>query len=254
MASIQRTDTIGSTCDRQDLYDLINAANIVSVSDSDLLAPEGAAAVTACSLAPSELSASKWWYDQTEQLLKVPVLSVGGSAASFFMSVGPDRWDYPGFNLCEDNMLPGDVVRWSYSPGAGIYDITFMEPVPTWYTLSTYLRAQPDLFSCYGVVTATIPPQQFGPVAVYGMGHARVDWNSVYQFHNSLAMNWSWGLHISTQYTATLYCIDDNAASENNALFVGQTLNCPGSNNTDCTLTGAVIFRFPLGYRPSRAA
>lgn len=253
MASIQRTDTVGDSCTRQTLYDLLSTANIVSIAESDLVIPPSAAAVTAASEAPASLSNGLWWYDQTEQLLKLPVLTVGGSAASFYMSVGPDRWDYPGFNICDEPMKPGDLVRWSYSPGAGIYDITFMEPCPTWYTLSTFLRSVPQLFSCYGVIAATIPAQQFGPVANMGFLHARVDWNSVYERDSTLHMKWSWPLFVSTQYTAMLGCIDSYAAATQNALFCGQTLNSPGTDMTTCTLLGAAMCRFPLGYRPARA-
>ena len=250
MGSLNRTETVSGSCTRQTLYDLINTSTITGLSDSDIISTMSA---TAASEPPAEITNHRLWYDQTQQLLKFPVTSLEGSAASFWMSVGPDRWDYPGYNVCVDYMLPGDVVRWSYSPAAGIYDITFMEPTPTWYTLSTHLRANPPLYSCYGLVAATIAPQQFGPVATIGIAHAKIDWNSVYQHDDTLAMKYSWALHLCTQYTATLYCINSTDACSLNAPYVGQTLNSPGSNSTACTYPGAVFFRFPLGYRPSRA-
>lgn len=256
MANLQRTTTISGTCNRQDLWDLIANANVINASASDAVNPTGAAAVsvTAASSPPATLTDTAWWFDQTEQLMKVPVTYVGSSPASFFMSIGPDRWDTPGLNMASDTMAKGEIVRFSYSAGAGIYDCTFMEPNPTWYTATAWLRKIPELRSAYGVVAATIPPGEFGPITTMGFVHVKVDYLSCAVRTSACRMNYAPPLFIHTSMTATAmgpatYVSPD----EHLATIFGVALALPGQGNTAATQLCPAFVRFPLGCsRPAR--
>jgi hypothetical protein len=255
MANLQRTTTIAGTCSRQDLYDLIANANIINASEADRVNPNGAVvSITAATLAPSVLQDTTWWYDQFDQLLKMPVTYVGSTPASFYMSVGPDRWDAPGYNIASVTLAKGYVVRFSYSAGAGIYDCTYMEPNPTWYTATPWLRKIPELRSVYGIAAADIPPGQFGPVTTMGFVHVKVDYLSCGPRTSACKMNYAPTLFIHTSATgvamgpATFVSPDEHLVT-----MVGVALSMPGVGNTAATQLCPAFVRFPLGSaRPAR--
>jgi hypothetical protein len=87
MANITRTETIvlGQTITRETIANLLENALVSSLGLSDL--DESAIVVTAASEAPTA-ALGKWWWDQTEQLMKVY-----DSTHSLWLAIGPDRRD-----------------------------------------------------------------------------------------------------------------------------------------------------------------
>jgi hypothetical protein len=204
MGTLTRTTTIGDTCTRQDLYDLLAKATL-NLAAGDLSSGIVAAGLTAASVAPA-ISEGVLFYDLTEQLLKLPMTKVGDSAASFYMAVGPDSWQFPGFNVADTIIPRGSLVRFSYSPAAGPYDITHMEPFPTNHTLTFSLgwagmKSLKQLRNAYGIAEATIAPNEFGPVCTYGLAHALVDPSGSYQLTGDWLNKQSFGLCIHTAVT-----------------------------------------------------
>lgn len=204
MGSITRTKTLTTSCTRQDLYDLLATATLNLVA-GDLSGSVVAAGVTSASLAPA-LQEAVFWYDQTEQLLKWPVLQVGASPASFYMAVGPDSWQFPGFNAAVGTIPKGQIVRFSLGEGAGPYDITHMEPFPTNHTLTFALgwagmKSLAQLRNAYGVAAATIAPNEFGPVCTFGLTHVLTDPSGSFQLTGDWKNKQTFGLCFHTAVT-----------------------------------------------------
>lgn len=186
MAELIRTTTLTDSCTRLDLYNLLAGAVVTNMTLSDVEGDLGmGAAITAASSPPS-FTTSLWWYDQTNQLLKVPVSTIGASPASLYLAVGPDAWHYPGYNICSYTLPKGTLVRFSYEPDAGIYDCTPMEPLTTTVTGNRLLRCRPELRTAYGFIQDDTAPNGFGPVLSYGFGHCLVHWNTVASYVGSI--------------------------------------------------------------------
>lgn len=176
MANLNRTTTLTDSCNRLDLYNLINGSSIQNLGSPDL--GSGFPMVTAAS-SPPTFNENVWWFDQTRQLLKMPVAMVDASPASLYLSVGPDAWHFPGYNVCDYELKRGTLVRFSYEEGAGLYDCSPMEPLTTTVTGNRMVRVRPELRNVYGFLQEDTAPNTFGPVLTYGFGHARVEWNTV---------------------------------------------------------------------------
>lgn len=250
MADIQRTTNIGSTCNRQNLYDLLDQSNLINVTTDDVAS--GVAlpvSITAASEAPT-FSTDLWWFDQTDQLLKIPLTDVGGSPASCYLAVGPDSWHYPGFNVASDTIRKGELLRFSYSPGAGIYDITPMEPVTTNVTSNACLRCWPQLRNMYGIAGTTIAPGEFGPVVCKGFAHAIVDFETWYERTGTYTNRYTQVLHPSTQYTGTFASIPVGELTTDFADTVALGLTNPEA--TGVSVLGPVFCEFPAGRRHSQ--
>lgn len=166
-ARFVRADTIGNTVTRQTLYDLLSNSTIVGYN------PPVAQNVVAQS-EPPDLSASIIWFDQTDQLLKIPVTDVDGSGASFWMSIGPDSWWYPGYNVSSVTIRRGEWCCWSYST-SGTYDITPMPPSAEFADSRKVARGLAHVRCICGPAQATIAPNEFGPICTSGFCVALYD-------------------------------------------------------------------------------
>lgn len=243
MAQFSRTKTLTDSCTRQDLYDLINTANISGLVAGDLTSPVVGLTVASAVTLPSDQYT--WWWDQTEQLLKFPVLSVGASPASFWMAAGPDRWDFPGFNVSAEPIQRGAVVRWSYAAGAGEYDCTPCEPIVSNITGGRTLKATPEARNLYGIAQATIGPGEFGPIMCRGFGHALVHWSSVHGLFNSILNNKHFPLVASSAYTGYLSAPPRTGGPIMNMHHVATGLARP--ETAGVSVLGPVYCAFPAG-------
>lgn len=243
MASINRTKTLDDEANRQDIYELISTAGVTGLEEGDL--SEDYVVLATQSDAPATLTSTRWWWDQTEQLLKLPLVLVGASPASCYLAVGPDSWHYPGFNAGTKSIRRGDLVRWSYS-SAGPYDVTSMEPVPSQVTHTQMLRTVPQLTNLAGIAAATILAGQFGPICAYGFAHAWVDLKTVDSYRNTWQNSYASELVPSSQYTGTLQA-PLGVAPEKRADVVAMLLARPES--TGMTFMCPVFCMFPPGKK-----
>jgi len=162
-----RTDTLTTSCNRQELYDLLANATV------DGFTAPAAHNVVSQSEAPG-VTISDIWFDQTNQLLKIPVTEVDGSACSMWLSIGPDSWWYPGFNVSDVTIRRGEWVCFSYS-SSGTYDITPMPPCPEYPSSRKVARGLKHLTCIMGPAQATIAPNEFGPICTNGFAVALYD-------------------------------------------------------------------------------
>jgi hypothetical protein len=200
MATFQRSDSIGDSANRQDLYDLINTAEVKNLTAADVIGL-GSVAITATSSYPGTPTVAVWWWDMHDQLLKMPVNVVGSDSAEFYASVGPDCWDFPGYNICSYTIEKGTLVRWDTSVGANPYGCTPMEPMVTFMTSGRDLRAHDQMRSVYGFASAHIPPTSYGPIATEGYSRVKVDWPTYDALYLDTGNHQFWPLIPSTQYT-----------------------------------------------------
>lgn len=243
MASINRTATLGDEGNRQDIYELLSTAGVTGLGEGDLSGDF--LNFAASSEAPATLTRTRWWYDQTEQLLKIPLTEVDGSPASCYLSVGPDSWHYPGFNAGDDAIRKGELLRWSYS-STGVYDVVSMEPVTSQVTHTAQLRTVKQLTTLCGVAAATIAAGEFGPVCAYGFAHAWVDLSTVDAYRNSYLNNNASELVPSSEYTGTLQA-PLGIAPEKRADVVAMVLARP--ETTNATYMCPVFCMFPPGKK-----
>lgn len=205
MANLQRSNSIGNSANRQDIYDLINTCSVKNLEATDI---NGLAAVniTAVTDYPGTPTVAVWWWDQYEQLLKMPVKVVDGVSTSFYAAVGPDSWDFPAYNVCDYTLPRGTLVRWDYSVGANPYGCTPMEPMVTFVTSGRDLRAHQQMRNVYGVVSADIPPNDYGPVCTEGYTRVCAEWPSYDALYLNTHNDNLWPLIPSTQYTGYVQC------------------------------------------------
>ncbi len=158
---------MGTTLDAAKLAALLTTANVVGWS------PPLAVNVASQSEAP-DLRPSYAWWDKTEQLLKVPITNLEGSPASFWMSIGPDSWHMPAYNITDQILAKGTFVCFSWST-TGRFDIQPMVPSPNTYGRVRQARANVYLRNMCGVLQTTLASNQFGPMCVQGYAYGLYD-------------------------------------------------------------------------------
>jgi len=201
MADFQRTETIGDSCNRQNLADLIGTASVKNLTGDDVT-DLAVAVVTSVTNNPGTPTSGVWWWDQHDQLFKMPVLEVDGASCSFYASIGPDAWDFPGYNICDYTVHKGSLLRFDTQVGASPYGCTPMEPCTTFMTSGRALRAHVEMRNAYGFAAEHIAPASFGPVRTEGFGHVRAEWATYQALHLNLENKFpQFPLIPSTQYT-----------------------------------------------------
>lgn len=202
MARLLRSANLGTTVTRQDLYDLIHNATLTGLGSGI----QGAGVVLlAASSFPTQITAGTWWWDQTHQVLRIPVESVGGSPASMWLAVGPDSWECPVFNRTGGTLPRGAVVGWSRAAGCGPYDIDYLPPASAAMLVATFansmqaLRTDPAMRAGLGALQYTLLNGQFGQVVWRGFGYASVE-----DTYNAAAGQVAYMVGMCTAYTGTL--------------------------------------------------
>lgn len=207
MANFQRTETVGDSADRQTLADLIGTAGVQNLLTADVIGL-AAVSITSTSANTSAPVNGTWWWDQTDQLFKMPVLDISGFSTSFYASVGPDAWDFPGYNINSYTVHKGSLLRWDTAAGANVYGCTPMEPITTFMTDGRALRAHAQMCHAYGFAAEHIAPEQYGPVRTEGFGHVRGEWNTYSDLYlNSENDHTMYPLVPSTQYTGYVQAV-----------------------------------------------
>lgn len=166
-ARFVRVDTVGNSVTRQTLYDLLGNSTVDGFN-----APVAQNVVSQTE--PPTLDNSIVWFDQANQLLKIPVTNVDGSAASFWLSIGPDSWWYPGYNVSGETIRRGEWCCWSYS-STGTYDVVPMAPSPEYTKYTKVARGLPNVRCVCGPAQATIAANEFGPICTSGFAVALYD-------------------------------------------------------------------------------
>lgn len=198
MARLLRTQSLGDTVTRQNLYDLINTCSFVDVGVSI----EGVAAVVESVTAPTAFTTSTWWWDSFNQLVRVPIASVGGSACSLWLSIGPDSWEVPVYNPGPDALALGSVVSWK-TGDAGVHDVEPTIPRPaapaTYSNVMEQVRADLNLRNIAGVLQCSLAAGEWGAAVYRGFGHLL--------YHDALApttANQAYPAVLSTTYTGAV--------------------------------------------------
>lgn len=197
MARLLRTQSLGTTVTRQDLYDLIHTSALTDIGVTVV----GVSSIVASTNAPG-FTTSIWWFDQEKQLLRVPICSVGGSACSLWLSVGPDSLETPVYNASANVYPRGAIV--SFAPGDGIYNIELTAARN--HTSTTYgaivreSRLNRNLRNALGVLQATLSQGQWGCAVVRGVCYARMLSTTA-----AASGNLNERMMLSTQYTAAFY-------------------------------------------------
>ena len=175
MAYLHRTQSLGNTVTRQNLYDIIYTSQLRGVS----VTKGGPVDLVCQSAVPSALTFGTWWWDQREQLLRVPVAAVDGSPCSFWMSVGPDCLCTPVYNpSTEYTLTKGMLVSWSEDADHGPRGVVPTKPRDvstntTWSIMVDAIRNNINLRSIIGAVQEHVPPASWGPCAYYGFAYVR---------------------------------------------------------------------------------
>lgn len=204
MAYFDRTQSLGDTVNRQNLYDLINTCTIGGVA---IGAVGGVMTQYTQTEPPSTMTFSSMWYDQKEQLLRLPVMDVAGSPCSLWISVGPDSWEMPVFNNNDYTIPQGALVSWAYSPASGVYDVVLTEPqnptTSTYFNEVQLIRWNANLRCIAGVVQATMPAQEFGRMVFRGFSYTLIQ-----DTQTKVASNVCRPISVSTMFTGAAVLSD----------------------------------------------
>lgn len=170
MAKLNRTQSLGTTVTRQHLYDLISTCGFTDLG----ITLAGVGNIVAASAAPTTFTASTWWWDMTNQLLKVPVCCVEGSACSIWLAVGPDSWETPVYNP-GPNALPFGMLVSFKTGAAGIYDVEPTVPQAAFTSTFSYrvenLRMDRNVRNTLGHLQATLAAGEWGRAVYRGLGY-----------------------------------------------------------------------------------
>jgi len=211
--TIHRTETLGSTVTRQDLYDLIHTSTLQGSSSGGNTTP--GIGVTAVSLAPDiPIDGKTWWWDMSKQLMKLPINSAHGSACSLWVSAGPDSWEIPVLNACAYTLVKGTLVSYKTAGDPGLYDIEPFAPLVsnisnTYFNWYETLTASPNQRSICGVIQADAAPGQIIPAVYKGCCYAKVE--GFISLDNNTYLT---ALNISTAYTGVMLIQHKNTTTE----------------------------------------
>jgi hypothetical protein len=203
---ISRTQSIGNTCTRQHLYDLVATSTLSgSASGGD---SSGLPATAATNPPTVPTDGNMIWWDMGHQVMKVPVNSVGSSACSMWMSIGPDSWEMPVCNVCADTLARGTVVSFSSNSAHGFYAVEPLKPMlavsNTIIGYYTHMVHSSNLRGMCGVLQATAISGQIVPCVYRGFGYARVEGYAGLAAGNDKDRNWGHTAAMSTAYTGML--------------------------------------------------
>lgn len=248
MANYNRTLTVTDKCSRTTLADLIGTAGVKNLTASDV-EDLGALVVTAATSSPGTPTAGVWWWDEFDQLLKAPVCEVNGYSCSFWASVGPDAWDFPGYNVCGYTVHKGTFLRFDTTEGADIYGCTPMEPCTTFMTSGRTLRADQNMRNAYGFAAEHIPPQSYGPVRSEGFGHVRAEWATYDDLKGDNDNKYAcYPLIPSTQYTGFVQCTPRGVANGQPTWITQVAAGmCRPDNITTTSVLAPALIRLPAG-------
>lgn len=170
MARILRTQALGVSVNRQHLYDLIHTSSLTDIGVTVV----GVSSIVASTNNPG-FTSSIWWFDQDLQLLRVPIVAIGGSPCSLWLAVGPDCLETPVYNASVNTYPRGAVV--SYAP-TGIYDVELTRPrqntSASFGSVVAEFRKDTNIRAMAGLLQATLSPNQWGCAAVRGVCYTYV--------------------------------------------------------------------------------
>jgi len=215
--SLYRSQTLGNTVTRQHLYDLISTCSLSGSASGVSL--QHSVQITAVSEAPAvPATGDTWWYDLSEELLKVPLNVVGASPCSLWLSVGPDAWQIPVLNSNAYTLPKGYAC--SFKSGGGFYEV---EPLagytPDDNSPRAHLRALRHSANHRGYIGAIqhdTGPGEFGALTWYGFCHARAT-----GFGDALGIptanakyNYPAFITVSTNVTGTAFAVNRASPAE----------------------------------------
>lgn len=209
--SLERAGSLGNSVTRQNLYDLLSNCSLTGTAAG--VSVQHTIAVTAVSEAPAVPSGGDtWWYDLSQELMKVPINSVKGSPCSLWLSVGPDAWQIPVLNSNDYTLRMGELC--AFKAGGGFYEVerlagyTPADNSPREHLHA--LRHSANARGFIGAVQSTVSPGEFGALTWYGFGYADVggfgDDNGIPAAHAKY--NYPSYLAIATNYSGTGFAID----------------------------------------------
>lgn len=220
--SLQRGDSLGNSVNRQDLYDLISNATLTGTATGVVVGRT--LAITAVSEAPAVPSdGNTWWYDRTQNLLKVPLNAVGASPCSMWLSVGPDAWQVPVLNSNSYTLPMGSLCSWKQT--GGLYEVEPLAPVaPGTNTPRGWLselRSSANARGYAGAVQEDIAPGEIGALTWYGFAYVNCtgfgDTNGIPTAQAKY--NYPAYITISTSHTRTAFAVHgDDVHSRPNVL------------------------------------
>ena len=174
--SLTRSENLAGVVTRQNLYDLIATSSLAGSGAGE----SAGVNITAVSLAPAVPSnGNTWWWDMSNQLLKLPLNAIGNSACSLWLSIGPDSWEIPLLNTTDQTLPKGCVMSFSEDAGAGFYAAKPTPPVaPAADTVIGFFNAL-SISAAHrgvcGVLQATAVAGQIVPAVYQGNCYARIE-------------------------------------------------------------------------------
>lgn len=162
MANIVRSTTVGVSCNRQTLYNLIEDSQLSGITVSDLGATAARLIVRVGSECPADIAQGQLWWDQTDQLMRVY-----DTDASYAFAVGPDRFEVPAIALspigrgfaCK--IRARDVQNSTYSAGLSL------DAHP--YYVEPCGPGSLDYLNCVGIASETADSLGVFPLCIDGI-------------------------------------------------------------------------------------
>jgi len=220
--SLERAGSLGNTVTRQDLYNLLSNCTLTGTAAG--VSVGRTLGITAVSEAPAVPSdGNTWWYDRTQNLLKVPLNSANGSPCSMWLSVGPDAWQIPVLNSNSYTLPKGSLCSWKQT--GGLYDVDYLRPYsPAINTPRSHLEALRTSSNARGYAGALqddLGPGAIGALTWYGFAYVKCtgfgDDNGIPTAQ--CQYNYPAYITISTAHTGTAFAVDsDDVHSRPNVL------------------------------------